>query len=77
MSITKSELEQIETKMIEGIDGKSCICLDKESRFSGWKFYRHPDGRWVTERLAFPAEIARAAAKLERLEVAAGIPCRG
>lgn len=76
MEMTQKELDQIETKMIESLDGCSCICLDKQSRFSGWKFYRHPDGQWVTERLAFPVEILRAKVRLDQLEAMAGIPCR-
>lgn len=68
--------KQIETKMIEDNSGSFAVCLDKESRFNGWLFFKHPDGQWVTKRLALPMEIVNAQAKLERLEIEAGIPCR-
>ena len=69
--------KQIETKMIEDALGSFAVCIDKESRFNGWLFFKHPDGQWITKRLALPMEIERAKAKLERLEVIAGIPCKG
>lgn len=67
--------EQVRTKMIEDAEGCLCVCLDQDSRFNGWLFFKHPNGRWVTKRLALPMEIARAKAKLERLE--ADIPQKG
>ena len=69
--------KQIETKMIEDTEGCLAVCIDKDSRFYGWLFFKHPDGQWVTKRMALPMEIERALAKLERLEIAEGIPCRG
>lgn len=36
------------------------ICIDKESRFFGWVFYKHPDGQWVTLRKASDPEIRSA-----------------
>lgn len=68
---------QIESKMIEDEEGCLAVCLDKSSNFSCWLFYKHPSGRWAPKRLALPMEIARAQAKLERLEAAAGIPTKG
>ena len=69
--------KQIETKMIENTTGSLAVCLDKDSKFNGWMFSKHPDGKWVTKRLALPMEIKLARDKLERLEISEGIPCRG
>ena len=69
--------KQIETKMIENTTGSLAVCLDKDSKFNGWMFSKHPDGKWVTKRLALPMEIKQAQDKLEQLEIAEGIPCRG
>ena len=69
--------KQIETKMIENTTGSLAVCLDKDSKFNGWMFSKHPDGKWVTKRLALPMEIKLAQDKLERLEISEGIPCRG
>lgn len=69
--------EQIESKMIEDAAGKYCVCLDKESSFNMWLFFRHPDGIWVTKRLALPIEIQMAQKKLECLRELAGVPCKG
>ena len=69
--------KQIETKMIENTTGSLAVCLDKDSKFTGWMFSKHPDGKWVTKRLALPMEIKQAQDKLEQLEIAEGIPCRG
>ena len=69
--------KQIETKMIENTTGSLAVCLDKDSKFNGWMFSKHPDGKWVTKRLALPKEIKLARDKLERLEISEGIPCRG
>ena len=69
--------KQIETKMIENTTGSLAVCLDKDSKFNGWVFSKHPDGKWVTKRLALPMEIKLAQDRLERLEISEGIPCRG
>ena len=68
---------QIETKMIEDWSGNFAVCIDTKSRFNGWIFFKHRDGQWVTDRMALPIEIAGAQAKLERLKIGAGIPCKG
>ena len=52
--------KQIETKMIENTTGSLAVCLDKDSKFNGWMFSKHPDGKWVTKRLALPMEIKQA-----------------
>ena len=71
------KLRQLETKMIEDEEGCHAVCIDKTSRFNGWLFFKHPDGRWVTKRLALPMEILRAQRKLEHLEAEAGVPQKG
>ena len=39
---------QIETKMIEDVEGSLAVCIDKESKYNGWLFFKHTDGQWVT-----------------------------
>ena len=29
---------QIETKMIEDVEGSLAVCIDKESKYNGWLF---------------------------------------
>lgn len=36
------------------------IDVEKTSRSYGWVFYKHPDGQWVTLRLATPEELTEA-----------------
>lgn len=36
------------------------ICVDDQSNFCGWVFYKHADGQWVTLRKASEPEIRSA-----------------
>ena len=36
------------------------VCIDTDSRYYGWVFYRRADGQWVTLREATPDEMHRA-----------------
>jgi len=36
------------------------VDLRADSKFSGWLFFRHPDGHWVTERKLESWEIMQA-----------------
>lgn len=65
---------QIETKMIIGSHGKYCVCLDTNSDWNSWLFQKHPDGQWVSLRLALPAEIKAAQHQLELLKLVLDIP---
>lgn len=50
---------QIDTGMVLGVDANYAVCL-KDGDYYGWLFNRHPDGQWVTVRLALPAELEAA-----------------
>lgn len=75
--MARSIEQQIETKMIEANHGKYCVCLDNNSKWNCWVFQRHPDGKFVSLRLAFPAEIIAAQNQLQSLKMAMDIPSRG
>lgn len=68
---TQSEvMEQINTKMIrDSLEACLAVCVDKDSRYYGWLFYKGGNGQWVTKRLALPMEVERARAKLLAMEI--------
>ncbi len=68
--------EQIEQRVILTASGNAAVCVDPKHEHNGWVLVMH-DGHWVTSRPALPNEIQTAQRKLEALEVAAGIPCKG
>lgn len=49
--------------MIETADGRHAVCVNKADRFYGWVFQKHPDGQWVSMRLALPSEMNSAILK--------------
>ena len=69
--------QQVATKMVETYNGWHAVCLDESSKQNGWVFYKHPDGHWVTERLALPVEIQNAKIKLDNMEVMLSTSTKG
>lgn len=68
-------MEQINTKMIrDSLEGCLAVCVDKDSRYYGWLFYKGGNGQWITKRLALPMEIERAKAKLLAMQIQMDIP---
>ena len=51
------------SRFIPTPDGQHALCT--EGRFKNWIFYKHPDGQWVSLRMAFEPEIRAALAKDE------------
>lgn len=70
-------MSELETKMIENNDGTLAVNLNQDSRFNGWVMYKHPDGQWVSLRLALPQEIFAAQFRLDLLKSYDGEPQRG
>lgn len=52
--------------MIETVGGEYAVMIDQANRHYGWTFKKHPDGQWVSGRLATEAEMnaARAHAQI-------------
>ncbi|MHC8342469.1 hypothetical protein [Pseudomonas sp. RT6P73] len=48
--------------MIETGCGNFAVMIDKANAHYGWTFKRHPDGMWVSGRVATPAEMQAAIA---------------
>ncbi len=45
--------EPVGIKFIDKVSGKEMILVDDDQpKFSGWLFHKHPDGQWVSLRLA-------------------------
>lgn len=75
--LTEIEQKQYDNKEIISLDGRHMVCINPESRYNGWVFYKHPDGQWVTERRALPNEIEQAKQRLSQLDSCLDIPQRG
>jgi len=43
--------------MIEAAGGEYAIMIDPENGHFGWTFKRHPDGQWVSGRMATESEM--------------------
>ncbi|AZF37754.1 hypothetical protein C4J88_2974 [Pseudomonas sp. R4-39-08] len=66
-ALTPATFEKDRIKgMIETVGGEYAVMIDQANRHYGWTFKKHPDGQWVSGRLATEAEMngARAHAQI-------------